>query len=131
MHITLEEQTVRIGAKLLADLQLLEKQTPFSYSEIARKAVRKYRRLRPDLSGVEVDSTYTGTVLRLELEQSLDPEDLREILTWYISLHDLSKPFTQLPSTHLREGVDYFIRWVYSCLCSGSYLRMVAKIRSL
>ncbi len=41
MHITsLEKQTVRIGAKLLADLQLLEKQTPFSYSEIARKAER-------------------------------------------------------------------------------------------
>ena len=111
MHITsLEKQTVRIGAKLLADLQLLEKQTPFSYSEIARKAVRKFRRLRPDLSGIEVDSTYAGTVLRFELEQKLDPEDLRRILTWYISLHDLSKPFTQLPSTHLREGVDYFVR---------------------
>ena len=111
MHITsLEKQTVRIGAKLLADLQLLEKQSPFSYSEIVRKAVRKYRRLRPDLSAVEVDSTYTGTVLRFELEQKLDPEDLRRILTWYISLHDLSKPFAQLPSTHLREGVDYFVR---------------------
>ena len=111
MHITsLEKQTVRIGAKLLADLQLLEKQTPFSYSAIARKAVRKFRRLRPDLSGIEVDSTYTGTVIRFELEQKLDPEDLRRILTWYISLHDLSKPFVQLPSTHLREGVDYFVR---------------------
>lgn len=98
MHITsLEKQTVRIGAKLLADLQLLEKQTPFSYSEIARKAIRKFRRLRPDLSGVEVDSTYTGTVLRFELEQKLDPEDLRRILTWYISLHDLSKPFYMPP----------------------------------
>lgn len=98
MHITsLEKQTVRIGAKLLADLQLLEKQTPFSYSEIARKAVRKFRRLRPDLSGMEVDSTYTGTVLRFELEQKLDPEDLRRILTWYISLHDLSKPFYMPP----------------------------------
>ena len=98
MHITsLETQTVRIGAKLLADLQLLEKQTPFSYSEIARKAVRKYRRLRPDVSGIVVDSTYTGTVLRFELEQKLDPEDLRRILTWYISLHDLSKPFYMPP----------------------------------
>lgn len=98
MHITsLEKQTVRIGAKLLADLQLLEKQTPFSYSEIARKAIRKYRRLRPDLSGIEVDSTYTGTVLRFELEQRLDPEDLRRILTWYINLHDLSKPFYMPP----------------------------------
>ena len=76
----------------------------------APNAVRKYRRLRPDLSAVEVDSTYTGTVLRFELEQKLDPEDLRRILTWYISLHDLSKPFAQLPSTHLREGVDYFVR---------------------
>ena len=103
MHITsLEKQTVRIGAKLLADLQLLEKQTPFSYSEIARKAVRKYRRLRPDLSGIEVDSTYTGTVLRFELEQKLDPEDLRRILTWYISLHDLSKPFYTHPATVVR-----------------------------
>ena len=97
MHITLKKQTVRIGARLLADLQLLEKQTPFSFSEIARKAVRKYRRLHPDLSGIEVDSTYTGTVLRFELEQKLDPEDFRKILTWYISLHDLSKPFYMPP----------------------------------
>lgn len=98
MHTTsLKKQTVRIGAKLLADLQLLEKQTPFSYSEIARKAVRKYRRLRPDLSGIEVDSTYTGTVIRFELEQKLDPEDLRRILAWYISLQDLSKPFYMPP----------------------------------
>lgn len=106
MHITsLEKQTVRIGAKLLADLQLLEKQTPFSYSEIARKAIRKFRSLRPDLSGVEVDSTYTGTVLRFELEQKLDPEDLRRILTWYISLHDLSKPFYMPPE--IPETVAY------------------------
>lgn len=106
MHITsLEKQTVRIGAKLLADLQLLEKQTPFSYSEIARKAIRKFRRLRPDLSGVEVDSTYTGTVLRFGLEQKLDPEDLRRILTWYISLHDLSKPFYMPPE--IPETVAY------------------------
>ncbi len=106
MHITsLEKQTVRIGAKLLADLQLLEKQTPFSYSEIARKAVRKYRSLCPDLSGIEVDSTYTGTVLRFELEERLDPEDLRRILTWYISLHDLSKPFYMPPE--IPETVAY------------------------
>lgn len=106
MHITpLKKQTVRIGARLLADLQLLEKQTPFSYSEIARKAVRKFRRLRPDLSGIEVDSTYTGTVIRFELEEKLDPEDLRKILTWYISLHDLSKPFYMPPE--IPETVAY------------------------
>lgn len=106
MHITpLKKQTVRIGARLLADLQLLEKQTPFSYSEIARKAVRKFRRLRPDLSGIEVDSTYTGTVIRFELEQKLDPEDLRRILAWYISLHDLSKPFYMPPE--IPETVAY------------------------
>lgn len=105
MHIpSLKKQTVRIGAGLLADLQLLEKQTPFSYSEIARKAVRKYRRLRPDLSGMELDSTYTGTVLRFELEQKLDPEDLRRILTWYISLHDLSKPFYKPPGNPGNRG---------------------------
>ena len=106
MHITsLKKQTVRIGAKLVADLQFLKKQTPFSYSEIARKAIRKYRRLRPDLSGIEVDSTYTGTVLRFELEEKLDPEDLRRILTWYISLHDLSKPFYMPPE--IPETVAY------------------------
>lgn len=92
-----EKQTVRIGGKLLADLQTLERQTPFSFSMIARKAVRKFRRLRPDLSGIEVDSTYTGTVLRFELEYKLNPEDLRKILTWYIRLQDLSKPFYTAP----------------------------------
>ena len=92
-----EKQTVRIGGQLLKDLQKLERQTPFSFSEMARKAVRKYRRLRPDLSAIEPDSTYTGSVIRFELEYRLDPEDLRKILTWYISLQDLSKTFYTAP----------------------------------
>lgn len=98
-----EKQTVRIGGQLLKDLQKLERQTPFSFSEMARKAVRKYRRLRPDLSAIEPDSTYTGSVIRFELEYRLDPEDLRKILTWYISLQDLSKPFytaPEIPACH-------------------------------
>lgn len=97
-----EKQTVRIGGKLLADLQTLERQTPFSFSAIARKAVRKFRRLRPDLSAIAPDSTYAGTVIRFELENKLNPEDLRKILTWYIGLQDLSKPFyiaPQIPET--------------------------------
>lgn len=93
----MQKQTVRIGGKLLADLQLLEKQTPFSYSEIARKAIRKYRRIRPDLSASTPDSTYSGSVLRFELEFKIAPEDLRKILTWYISLQDLRKPFYTAP----------------------------------
>ena len=93
----MQKQTVRIGGKLLADLQLLEKQTPFSYSGIARKAIRKFRHLRPDLSAVLPDSTYSGTVLRFELEFKIAPEDLRKILAWYIGLQDLSKPFYMPP----------------------------------
>ena len=92
-----QKQTVRIGGKLLADLQLLEKQTPFSYSEIARKAIRKYRRIRPDLSTITPDSTYAGSVIRFELEFKIAPEDLRKILAWYISLQDLRKPFYMPP----------------------------------
>lgn len=92
-----EKQTVRIGGKLLADLQTLERQTPFSFSAIARKAVRKFRRIRPDLSAIAPDSTYSGSVIRFELEYKLNPEDLRKILTWYIGLQDLSKPFYIAP----------------------------------
>ena len=92
-----EKQTVRIGGKLLADLQTLERQTPFSFSMIARKAVRKFRRIRPDLLAITPDSTYSGTVIRFELENKLNPEDLRKILTWYIGLQDLSKPFYVAP----------------------------------
>ncbi len=92
-----QKQTVRIGGKLLADLQLLEKQTPFSYSEIARKAIRKYRRIRPDLSAVAPGSTYAGSVIRFELEFKIAPEDLRKILVWYIGMYDLSKPFYTPP----------------------------------
>lgn len=91
------KQTVRIGEKLLADLQILEKQTPFSYSEIARKAIRKYRRIRPDLSAITPDSTYSGSVIRFELEYKIAPEDLRKILVWYIGMYDLSKPFYTPP----------------------------------
>ncbi len=92
-----EKQTVRIGGKLLADLQTLERQTPFSFSMIARKAVRKFRRISPDLSAIAPDSTYAGTVIRFELEYKIAPEDLRKILTWYIGLQDLSKPFYTPP----------------------------------
>ena len=98
MHIKhYEKQTVRIGGKLLADLQTVERQTPFSFSAIARKAVRKFRRIRPDLSAIAPGSTYSGTVIRFELENKLNPEDLRKILTWYIGLQDLSKPFYVAP----------------------------------
>lgn len=98
MHIKhYEKQTVRIGGKLLADLQTVERQTPFSFSAIARKAVRKFRRIRPDLSAIAPDSTYSGSVIRFELENKLNPEDLRKILTWYIGLQDLSKPFYVAP----------------------------------
>lgn len=98
MHIkNYEKQTVRIGGKLLADLQTLERQTPFSFSMIARKAVRKFRRIRPDLSAIAPDSTYSGSVIRFELEYKIAPEDLRKILTWYIGLQDLSKPFYTPP----------------------------------
>ena len=99
------KQTVRIGGKLLADLQLLEKQTPFSYSEIARKAIRKYRRIRPDISAITPDSTYTGSVLRFELEFKIAPEDLRKILAWYISLQDLSKPFYTAPEIPAEKAI--------------------------
>ena len=92
-----EKQTVRIGGQLLSDLQKLERQTPFSFSEMARKAVRKYRRLRPNLSAIDPGSTYAGSVIRFELEYRLDPEDLRKILTWYIGLYDLNKPFYTAP----------------------------------
>ena len=88
-----EKQTVRIGGQLLSDLQKLERQTPFSFSEMARK----YRRLRPNLSAIDPGSTYAGSVIRFELEYRLDPEDLRKILTWYISLQDLNKPFYTAP----------------------------------
>ena len=92
-----EKQTVRIGGQLLSNLQKLQRQTPFSFSEMARKGVRKYRRLQPDLSAIEPDSTYTGSVIRFELEYRLAPEDLRKILTWYISLQDLNNPFYTVP----------------------------------
>lgn len=92
-----EKQTIRIGGKLLTDLQTLERKTPFSYSAIARKAIRKYRRLRPDLSAITPDSTYSGSVIRFELECKLAPEDLRKILVWYIGMQDLSKPFYIAP----------------------------------
>ena len=93
----MQKQTVRIGGKLRTDLQILEKQTPFSFSEIARKAIRKYRRIRPDLSTIAPDSTYSGSVIRFELEYKIAPEDLRKILTWYISLQDFNKPFYTPP----------------------------------
>lgn len=98
-----EKQTVRIGGQLLSDLQKLERQTPFSFSEMARRAVRKYRRLRPDLSAIKPDSTYAGNGIRFELKYRLDSEDLREILTWYIGLQDLSKPFYIAPEIPVRR----------------------------
>lgn len=89
--------TARISKKLLEDLQKASVKFHFSYSEIARKACRKYFRLRPDLSKIQTDSTYEGIPIRFDLITQIAPEDLRRILIWYLSLHDLVSPAYEPP----------------------------------
>lgn len=89
--------TARISKKLLVDLQKASAKYHFSYSEIARKACRKFFRLRPDLSTFKADSTYEGIPVRFDLIFPIDPDDLRRILTWYLALHDLTAPAYEPP----------------------------------
>lgn len=81
-------------------------------TEIARKALRKWRRLRPDLSNVDPGATTDGEALSLsipkELTRDLDPDRIRRIIQWYLDLHDLKPPTRFKPD--LVEGRDYVVK---------------------
>ena len=78
---------------------------------IVGKALRKWRRTRPDLSDVDPGVTTSGETMNLnvpdELTRNLDPDRIRRIVQWYLDLHDLKpqKPF----KPDLVEGRDYVV----------------------
>ncbi len=103
---------VRLGNELHENLKTASILYKADYPEIARKAVKKARRLAPDLSNVEPGTTYEGEAFSFDLKGLFegDADTFRRILTWYLSLHDLTKkPIAEFNPDGLTEGEHYNI----------------------
>ena len=64
---------VRIGEKLLSEMRRAELRHGVSYSEIARKALRKTRRLKIRIKRKKAETTYGGEAIRIDIEESEFP----------------------------------------------------------
>lgn len=102
----------RLSKKTLTALRKAGNAYGLSHSTIVGKALRKYRRIRPDVSGVDVGSTTGGEAIRLNvpanLADGLSQGEIRQALQWYLDLHDL-KPADKF-APDLIEGRDYVVR---------------------
>ena len=110
---------LRVSEKLYERLWRASENYELSISDIARRAIRKWRRV----SGGSVEclkrekgSTYQGKALKLlipdALSDGLSGGDIRGILDWYLRIHEsapapLRRPLELEPG---REGVDYKIK---------------------
>lgn len=103
---------VRLGNELHEKIKTASILYKADYPEIARKAVKKARRLAPDLSGIEPGTTYGGEAFSFDLKGLFegDADTFRRILAWYLSLHDLTKkPVAEFNPDGLTEGEHYNI----------------------
>ena len=102
---------VRFGEKLLSEMRRAELRHGVSYSEIARKALRKTRRQKIILESA--DSTYGGEAIRINVEESefpgVTPAEIRSAIAWYLSQQPETPAPRPVDDGGLVEGVDYFL----------------------
>ena len=91
---------IRVSEKLYQKLQEATSKFELTTSEIARRAVRKYERLRPDLP------EEPGGPIVLSLI-GVQTSNARSILEWYLELHKNIE--TNKFKTNLIEGRDYVV----------------------
>lgn len=78
---------IRLSRKIIDLLKEAQAAYGFSYSQIAGKAIRKYNRVKPDLTPIDTDSTYGGETYRLTIISALPHSEIRAILCWYLDLN--------------------------------------------
>lgn len=97
---------IKLSQELIKMLRRASIQYDFNYSEIAGKALRKYKRLLPELP--DTPSTYKGETYRFSIKTDFEHSEIRAILHWYLELTfaiPLPKPFV----TDKIAGKDYII----------------------
>lgn len=104
---------IRLSGKTLELLRKVAEATGLSHSDIARRSLRKARRIKPDLSAVDPGSTYGGLPVRLDIPEHLtagmNTDDIRAALHWNLERHaHLEKPPVPEESK-LIEGRDYVL----------------------
>lgn len=102
---------VRFGAELLEQMRRAGARHGATYSEIARKAVRKSRRLKIALE--RADSTYGGEAIRIDADESEFPgvtgAEIRSAIAWYLSVQNDPPAPPPINDGGLVAGVDYKI----------------------
>lgn len=104
---------VRIGEKLLSEMRRAELHHGVSYSEIARKALRKTRRLKIRIKRKKAETTYGGEAIRIDVEESefpgVTPPEIRSAIAWYLSRQPETPAPRPVDDGGLIAGVDYFL----------------------
>lgn len=102
---------IRFGIELLEQMRQASVCHKVTYSEIARKALRKTRRQKIILESA--DSTYGGEAIRIDVEESefprVTPAEIRSAITWYLSRQPETPAPRPVDDGGLVEGVDYFL----------------------
>ena len=100
---------LRIGPELQQSLAIV-KLLGFSAAEAVSRAARRWERLgKPDLAGVETDTTYGGTVVTVEPPAGMDAETVRRLLGWYFENWPARPPRYRFDPGALAEGKDYTV----------------------
>nr|DAY22046.1 MAG TPA: TraY domain [Caudoviricetes sp.] len=104
---------VRFGEKLLSEMRRAELHHGVSYSEIARKALRKTRRLKIRIKRKKAETTYGGEAIRIDVEESefpgVTPAEIRSAIAWYLSRQPETPAPRPVDDGGLIAGVDYKI----------------------
>lgn len=99
---------IRLSSELIGMLREAGVAYDISYSDIAKKAIRKYSRIKPVLDIDNQETTYQGECYRLDIITDLPAPLIRAVLHWYL---DMNRP---KPDHHVNkfqtdkiEGKDY------------------------
>ena len=102
---------VRFGEKLLSEMRRAELRHGVSYSEIARKALRKSRRLKVRIRRKKAETTYQGEAIRIDVKESefpgVTPAEIRSAITWYLANQPTVPAPRPVDDGGLIAGVDY------------------------
>ena len=108
---------VRFGEKLLSEMRAAELRHGVSYSEIARKALRKTRRLKIRIRRKKAETTYQGEAIRIDVKASefprVTPAEIRSAVAWYLSHQPAVPPLRPVDDGGLIEGVDYKVASIH------------------
>ena len=104
---------IRFGIELLEQMRQASVRHKVTYSEIARKALRKTRRLKIRIKRKKAETTYGGEAIRINVEESefpgVTPAEIRSAITWYLSRQPETPAPRPVDDGGLVEGVDYFL----------------------